>query len=136
MGPPVGRDFTGQKCVQKLPLGERGLETHTRCGAGEAQKIRPAGLQRLLDEEHEAQLIEEGFDLADTKILDDAIFELIERGTGELRRTRKLRLSQAFPSAGGICLRARSVLLQEAVVESVEAGTCDDPLQCEVQNFL
>jgi len=40
-------------------------------------------------------LIEEGFDLADAKILDDAIFELIERGTGELRRTRELRLSQA-----------------------------------------
>src|SRR5207237_10926040 len=104
VGTPVGRDFTGQKCVQKLPLGERGLETHTRCGAGEAQKIRPAGLQRLLDEEHEAQLIEEGFDLADTKILDDAIFELIERGTGQLRRTSELRLSQAAsePCAPGL----------------------------------
>jgi len=95
VGPSIGRNFTGQQCVQKLSLGERGSETHARCRAGEAQKIRPAGLQRLLDEEHQAQLIEEGFDLADAKILDDAIFELIERGTGELRRTRELRLSQA-----------------------------------------
>ena len=81
--------------VRKLSLGERGLETHARCCAGEAQKIRPAGFLRLLDEDHQAQLIEQGFDLADTQILDDAIFELIERGTGELRRTRKLRLGQA-----------------------------------------
>jgi len=34
-------------------------------------------------------LIEEGFDLADAKLLDDTIFELIERGTRDLRRTRE-----------------------------------------------